>query len=161
MTPEKFKVLPKVRRRILIAKDVLLRIKLKQFKPGVGYKSFNTKLTNCNTDVRNAISANKIKCEGCAKGGIFFSAIALKDSMNLGAARSALISWGNSFMLEEFTQRQLDLIETAYENIVFTDSCSYQQHQRAKKFGDKYNNRDERLKAIMKNIIKNEGTFKP
>ena len=39
--------------------------------------------------------------------------------------------------------------------------CSYPKANRAKQFSVRHDNRERRMAAIMRNIVRNEGTFVP
>ncbi len=64
-----------------------------------------------------------------------------------------------------FSNAQLALIECAFEQWTTANSefgyISEEAQFKASEFGFKYNDAKERFIAIMRNIVKNEGTFKP
>jgi hypothetical protein len=174
----KFASLTKAQKRVAIAKDVLLQLRLEHINAVSGvYLDFPEAKQNdvgeCLVDSDAPVSAvyNVRDCDVCAKGALFLSAARVKkgktmrdlmithDSGNVDA--NALND--NSivrYLSDIFDDQQLWLIEAAFEQ---NDMRSMKDIEAG---GDylRYHlddSEDERLRAIMLNIIENKGTFKP
>lgn len=114
---------------------------------------------------------NGVGCEVCAKGAVFIAHVLRFDKLNLDDVNNFLDDNRAACFVEEkvitksvssyFRKKTLDQIEDAFEayciNGPFFDSsydkalASWQAH---------YPYAENRLAAIMKNIIRNDGTFK-
>jgi hypothetical protein len=164
----------KAEKRVEIARDVLKQIKIGRLIPKKGTwvaSEYNEVLiekeTNSKLEVRDVIK-NK-KCNTCALGSIFISAIDKFDKLkvkDLYRYRSLEDFNICSFETEDifkylkrfFSNEQLGLMEMAFElrdgyfskiinpNLVI-------------KWGEQYHNSYDRLRAIMLNLIRNKGTF--
>lgn len=107
------------------------------------------------TDLQQAFA--KTACKVCAKGAIF---VALVSRANHAPIRTFAMREriDDELMVDRITdvfdEAQADLIEDCFEGFGVAGS-----------FGDTYWNQfddyDERLRAILENIIRNNGTFKP
>jgi hypothetical protein len=140
-------------------------------------------------DLRDVLKTKVAHCEVCAKGAIFISAVNKYDNCPITSeyienSKSAFqypfmndggdilsrdlngISQQSPVLLRYFSQRQLDVIEYAFEQgragflESYTDKEIKEKYQ-AVEFGQKYWNTTERMRAIMQNIIENKGTFRP
>lgn len=114
------------------------------------------------------IESKPASCTCCAVGAACASAIRLfnQDSLSGNLEDGFELPGydeGSAILSKYFPLAQVDLMEAAFEQR--TDShhadASDAALQRAVEFGDEYDNDTERLKAICKNIIKNQGDFKP
>ena len=112
-------------------------------------------------DAREVI--NKLeKCEACALGNMMLSHVRVFDKISLeeidGERDSITDTLGNYF-----EKNQLDLIEVAFEG----EMCGWyiyptEEFDKAvENFTQKYSDVKKRLRAIMINIVRNDGTFKP
>lgn len=132
-----------------------------------------------------------IKCVGCARASLFISAIKFKDKLSLGQARKATFGYkqgtATEYLSEDFSREQQALIECAYEgNTHFGFELLQHMPERkgrefarqrslASRFRKKIKKRWQNWKSaarrpefnsyvlimICKNIIINNGTFKP
>jgi hypothetical protein len=158
---------------VLLAKDVLARIKNKQIIPERTY-FYASDLPFINADLKDVYESHFEKnnaCNACALGALFIAEIIQKDNF----PRKGL-------NLTNFTKRIVDvigeeqaiLIETAFEVGGDEIWCNEERLQekrnhlilngkwdQAIKFGRSYTYKRERMRAIMNNIIKNEGEFIP
>lgn len=174
-TNAEFKKATKSQKRVMIAQDVLAQLKAKRYIPESGvwveprYKS--GKMGNEEESVQKLFAEKNItKCNVCALGAMFMSCTNMNNNTTVDdlddectGMLGDLIS--DNYKLSNglnriFTYQQLALIETYFEN-----GDGYFQHQdidydHLDKFSVTYNE-DERLEQIMKNIIENQGTFKP
>lgn len=134
------------------------------------------------TEARDLLLNNTIKqCSCCALGGLFLGCTLYNNNTNLTqfAHASADISdylthfGGDTIsngLTKIFSESQLRLIEQTFEGdegIVQSDLCdddgiAFPKYSDASaQFYKTYPNPKSRLIAIMKNIIKNNGTFRP
>ena len=169
-----FNRLSKSQQRVAIAKDVLLQLRKKRFRSKLGSYVRIPNLWGVEDNYRQAnecILDGSATCQVCAKGALFMSHvmktnhISLRDVDDIGEYKI-------KERLKMFSIGQLDLIECAFEKRVIEDGDrilrdyndineSYTSLSKsAIQFGRKHKKAD-RLSAIMKNIIKNNGTFKP
>ncbi|RJQ25016.1 hypothetical protein C4577_06435 [Candidatus Parcubacteria bacterium] len=166
---------------VAIAKDVLKWIP--KYKD-IGHSRYMQGDITCLKDKEDSQAQKHTKeivknCGVCALGACFVSYInvfnKLKisdiiddcggyfegDPLTIDLEREGLIK---DKLLKAFSQTQLDLIEAAFERddltIDWQDSTSSSMEE-AIEFGERYNDSRERLRAIMKNIIKNNGKFVP
>ncbi len=159
--------------RVIIAKDVILRLETKNLLAAKGafLKEGSFDVLNLYTSrisLKNYLNKNdRNSCVVCAKGALFCSIIGRNNKMTIGAMVNGnggnnLYSGGHQRLLEYFSREQLDLIETAFEGKSYLNICNAKTLQGAIYF---YNANLEshynRLVAICNNIIENQGTFKP
>lgn len=162
MTPEE--------KRVEIARDVLAQIRMGQFKAGMGYmqvfpvddNKYTHEFYGC--QLNTAVKKGEVRCEGCADGALFMAYVMRYNHLNVKTANTDVSKeYIKSRMRRLFSKDQLDLIETAYERCVIhgDGNISKELARRTISWGTRYDNREKRLKAIMRNIIRNNGTFKP
>lgn len=148
----------KAEERVLIAKDI---IKLIAAKTAIRACS-GTYLTargsddsaaSFNRDARTLLKTAPL-CDVCAKGAIVYAMVRRHDKLQVPIGRSltlhlqstAACSDGEPYVTQLFGPLALNQMESAFEN---HDWRVY------------YSEDDDRLDAIMRNIIANKGTFKP
>lgn len=172
--------------RVQIAKDVLALLKKKKISAEHGvYLSTNDPAWDAlpvDVNPEKKVEAPK-KCEACAIGLCFVAALnryndlKIKElSVNLGTVfkrgqrhECTQLSVEREHMVEYlapwFTTKQLDMIEHAFEGIDFARVSNKNEIARLEEFHRKYagdmSAANDTVIAIMKNIIKNKGTFKP
>lgn len=167
-----FKKANKKRKIVLLAKDVIERINLKQLKPttGVVCRLEDKRDVKSTDNIKNILP--KIKnCECCAKGALFLGYIGRVNEMTVGEIEdeSSHNSAEMQKLLKIFDDYQLSLIETAFEGhqVIARDSkrewieIEEEVFERAVNFYENYRFPKDRLIAICKNLIKNKGTFIP
>lgn len=182
-----FSQLSKSQKRIEVVRDILIQIRRKVFKVIKGqYFDFDVTteaLVNVTEDLdtcqlNDLVGQKKVKCTGCAKAGLFLGYIDKTNHLNLRQAKE--YTFENEAIIRRlkplFSKNQLDLIECAFERSIVDeadntylsvwDSDKYKYRrteiaEKAIKFGKKYQSNEERLKAICKNMIKNNGIFIP
>ena len=176
-----FSKMTKPEKRIAIANDVLMRLRTGKFKAEAGeYISIDSDFSDMER-AQKVIKAKETTCTVCAKGALFCSDVALENKLTLDELKNetgvSTTNYGNpknKQLLAIFSVQQLDLIECAFEtsNCSRANLLSTEQINKAIEFGNKYQPEDDwgddvrksdkdRLQAICKNIIKNNGTFKP
>lgn len=167
MKKEIFNKLSKSEKKIAIIKDVLLRLKKQNIVAERGdfmkipylFEGKN------NFNLKDFINNKETKdCEVCAKGALFCSWVGInneftsKDNVNAeNDSKSILV------MSSVFTLKQLSLIETAFECKYFpwNEKLTDKEIDKCSDFGEKYQEDGDRLVAILKNMLKNNGVFKP
>lgn len=157
---EIFRAATKSEKRVMIAKDVLEQLKLKRIKAkGGAYVEFPNSVGIIN-DVKNKTKQvcellEENRCECCAFGSMIISDILINDKVECGEIKaSGFLIVGETRLRKYFSYDHLRLIERTFEGWECIGSPS-------RKFHDKYTDDTKRLIAIMKNIIKNKGTFIP
>lgn len=173
---KKFPVLtpPKVKAeaRVAIAEDVIetLDVGRMYVSSGTGYHRLRDwakgvfgkyEATALSLRVRG-----KTRCTVCAIGAACLSAVGLyNDAQQLEDETLGIYGPDSDNMRDVlarwFTRVQLDLIESAFEKDYFGIDANGDALRRAIKFGERYLGDEERLRAIMGNIIDNDGTFRP
>lgn len=164
---KEFQKASKSKQRVMIAEDVILQLKLNKFSGKSGtYLTTNKNVLQDNESLQDILLVPDVKCEVCAIGGAFASCIRIKNEFILDGnfTISSYLQEGQSMgdnpmrnVLEEyFSDNQLELIEDVFENRYNGENNS----DKISNFYNKYPDDTDRLKAIMKNIVKNKGTFK-
>lgn len=164
-------------KRVAIAKDVLKHIKAGSLVPNRGAYFISNEVREAQMEIpyEETVELQGLlqgkTCEVCAKGAIFIADIIKNDDF----AVNYWIDIDDGDMMCNrlegiFERGQLDLIECAFEGGIISDETNILRSHlentpladKAEKFFNKYNGDPEKvLTAIMKNIIKNDGTFKP
>lgn len=162
---------------ISLAKDVIAQINCGKIKPEagvyldlVGEDNYHTNSFEPvkNIELQAIIKDPVVSCEACAIGSMFTCDI-LKNN-NFKVRTSELNDVDNDTKMrcrlrKIFTSQQLHLIEMAFEagnyNYMIFRGVTVSDKEAAYAFGKKYRSDKKRLIAIMKNIIKNKGVFKP
>ena len=182
-----FKEASAAEKRVLIAKDVIAQVKAKKIKPGRGaFVQFEGD-HNIDAFCRELFLKDQIKqCECCAIGGMLvsctlYSKTSAENFNGICAYRNfnGICAYLDGFpseggitgVLEKlFSISQLRLIEQTFEcdNGFVKSQHNDQRGKMFPKFSFKssafcgrYPKTKDRLVAIMRNIIKNNGTFKP
>ncbi len=160
-----FKKLSKAEKRVAIAKDVIAALKAKKYIAETGdYLDINYSSDNYDSNInQELLCSNDITCKVCAVGALFTSKVIISNNFDSDYVPS------DDVMRDElsayFSKNQLYLIEAAFEGWE-TDEYSKSEiiltlknndHMR---FHRDYDTND-RMIAIMNNIVKNKGTFKP
>jgi hypothetical protein len=161
----------KAEQRVIIAKDALAQLKAERFiaQAGVyvGAELFDDleKRSDFNDDAQAKpllLKKETVPCRVCAKGALFLSAVRKYNKATIDDIACDVMTVAENI----FGKKQFDQIEAAFEQWEETKSNNYEDSDgipapKAYAFGMKYNDDTERLEAILKNIIKNKGTFKP
>lgn len=177
-----FSRLNKAEKRIAIAEDVLAQIKLGTILAQKGtYLQANAN-SNCslsysklkNQQLNSLMQTNQVEYTCCGIGSLFVAKINKTNHLKFGEVGTNDLATSIHDKLKSiFTGNQLNLIEAAFETEVINDNNneleSYGEYgcyntklaEKAIKFGEKYESDKDRLIGIMKNIIKNQGEFKP
>lgn len=185
---DEYKKMTKAEKRVAIAQDVIAQIKCETYVPQSGvYVDIDTseKSDDIGQDLDDIeqksadllITEGMVQCTVCAKGAMFMSHIrkdsdtcTLSDAME-GQDENVI----ENRLTDTFSEEQLDLIESAFESdgSFYADNHDEDSYDddgdfspgslgnKAQKYGSRYNDDQKRLLAIMRNIIRNKGTFKP
>lgn len=164
-----FNKLSKQEQKIKIVKDAIAQIKIGTFIAKKGdYLSINNLDLYKEISLQSVIGTVKYTCECCAKGAIFASCV-----MNVNKVTNQDDFYSENFQKNKlkkwFSAKELDTIETAFEGMIIEDSTGTLEDKNlepkqlaidAMKFGCKYKTEEEKLLAILKNIVK-YGKFTP
>lgn len=148
----RFKAMTKARKRVAIAKDTIEALNARKIVAKCGvYLAHDAELNGDKLP-------NDYACKACALGSMFVGLTTrVKDLSVKGHQCRSHITEDLS---KYFSDIQLDMVESAFEQREMGWAHSYKTRP-AKEFGNKYSDSDDRLRAIMQNIIDNNGTFKP
>jgi hypothetical protein len=169
----KFKKATDAQKRVLIAKDVLARVASRQYRVQAGqWIALGTWFDRRREPAQNLLLEGET-CAGCALGGLMMSCTVFNNKMvtdnfqhyDIGRkvkSKRPIPNGLNTF----FSNEQLRLIETAFEKGLGFDGWgrafnNSAQAEAAVAFGSRFRGERTRLLAIMRNIVKNKGTFKP
>lgn len=188
---KKFKSSSKAQKRVLIAQDVIDRINLKQYKASNGNWLSVYEAENYKEQFQTAVIENKVTCQCCALGGLMASCVVFKNDLTVEQTEyksdycDIFASEDDVIGIKGiFETKQLELIELAFEkgkgfykldskeNKEDVESGWLDERQiinlkkkpKAKDaiaFGKRFRSPKQRLLAIMENIVKNKGEFKP
>jgi hypothetical protein len=174
----------KAEKRVAIAKDVLRQLAAKKYRATPGtYCQLREhdakKLDRCSNDQLQGALPQLRSCAVCALGAAFMSAVAKFDNLSICGANLGLAE-GDFYVrtspnrglifshLEKFfSRRQIAEIECHFEgwakqyDSMDPDSAFMAGSDRAVAFKRKWRSPGRRLAAIMRNIVRNEGTFVP
>jgi hypothetical protein len=170
-----YKKLSPAERRVAVAKDALLNVQKDFWNPLGGYVYVNLDEEICvEHDMCSWLPGNA-KCQVCARGALFLGALNKFNSWN-PHENHARVKYGEEYFKyidpESFgdveknlwSSRQIAEIEYVFE-LERLGGAVYQKWNNdevelVKQWGKRYNTPKSRLIAILKNIIRNKGTFK-
>ena len=158
---------------VAIAKDVIAQLRLERFRAKTG-QYIGVILDNSvyNEDYHEALKESFQKhfkenkgttCEVCALGAAFVSMVNIENKCSI----DEVICQHNMFdrLEKHFGADNIALMESAFEGSCMDNSpngtnLSIDMLDVAGKWGNKYKDNDKRLRAIMLNVIRNNGDFK-
>lgn len=159
-----FNKLSKPEKRVAIAKDVIIALKAKKYIAKSGdYLNLNSKSgkdlfgVNINQEL---LCSDDVTCTVCAIGAMFTSKVAISNNFDDYRPSDNEM---RSHLSKYFSMPQLHLIESAFEgwekgSTSISGNIPNDNHMI---FEEKYPNDNDRMIAIMENIVENKGTFKP
>lgn len=167
----RFKRMSKARKRVAIARDVIEQIRIRKIVP-----EEKTWVNVCEwkngrpegEDLRQALIKAK-ECSACALGAIFVCSV-FRDPGERVSGISNTYYYEHEVggaddihnkLRKYFTNKQLRMIELAFEEgngWAFTEDS---RDEDAVRFGMQFSSPAHRMEAIMNNIIDNNGTFNP
>jgi hypothetical protein len=163
----KFNALPSAKKRVAIAKDVIKALDAKVFKPRCGfayvYFDCNSSVSRLRELVDNdqrlfgSIGLDELRaiesCTVCALGSMFIAHSRLGGDVSV---KDAILQNYEDKLEGYFELSQLDLIENTFESRCSDDDV---KDAGIRAFAREHKSADARLRAIMKNIIDNDGEF--
>ena len=167
---KEFQKLSKKQRRLAIARDVLSQLRAKKFIAQTGIYLRADDLKNEEAaepvDLQCFLLQTNPQCTVCGIGAAVCSLARLGDEVQYGSEGAFRDNTDYHGKLRPvFSEKQIHLIEWAFEGRETTDEAydflSTKERLSAEKFFTKHPNTDKRLAAIFRNIVKNNGTFKP
>lgn len=153
----------KSQRAVEVAEDVLKQLNKRKngyLASGMGYLQTKYDLTSAEGSLQDHLDGiQEGGCEVCALGALLLSKARLYDDVPISNDGICITDCLNG-LTTVFSQRQLNLIEAAYEGgRLDYDNSSLERSAVA--FGEKYRDRKARMRAIMQNIVENQGKFVP
>lgn len=174
---KEFRKLSKEKQRIAICQDALQQIQKGIFIPTertyVQDGVFSDLIGE--TETQQCLLTSNTRCQACALGSLFLSGVRFKNSVsgneleeydNYGIKNyfNGLFDSSNLSLVECAFEKDEAFASGAYQRVYNYDTSKYVIHEitiKAIDFGKKYKKPKERLVAILKNMIKNKGVFKP
>jgi hypothetical protein len=165
---------------VAVAKDVLKSLRYIKAKQGYRYVRGSrsaVKLAQNGADSKKTAQELKKTCNVCALGACLLSTVTLynkfdfNESLRVDRTGKTILDTDSDRVVKRlssvFSREQMALIEMAFERN--NHSGAIWDHrvndtvvgQRAEAFGRQHRSPRERLRAIMKNIVKNGGKFVP
>lgn len=142
--------------RVVLAKDSLGQMRVGRFLAQSGNYVSNRIGTDNETADQKFFTGKVAPCNVCAKGALICSIIRKENEFS--GSIEALSENVEKVLRRFFGKRQGDLIEAAFEGW----GTEYTGTAKTIAFYERFQDSDKlRLKEILKNIIKNNGTFKP
>lgn len=155
-----FAKMNKFRKRVAIAKDVLMRIEKKNIKPNNG--TFG-EIWGYGCSLQEAINSES-RCEVCAKGALALSWVGNFNEYDEFNRFNENLNYKNAYpeeLLKIFGRNLLDAIEIAFEGKRFswhTEDISREEKDAIEEYACSFsNNSTDRMVAVFKNIVKNKG----
>lgn len=164
------KELTKAEERVRIARDVIAQLKAKKYVAVVGtyaaiwndekYEEKFEGLVNPQEAVRAAQ-----RCDVCARGALVLATIDRYDRLELMSLadiedQAEDGADGGAYINRYFSPSQLIQMEDVYEGNPWHGSDWHLMDDLVNKWWDMYPEAMDRMEAIMRNVIRNDGTFK-
>ena len=151
--------------RVAVARDALKNLVPRHVKSGFSYIAYRGARVPAIDGGESCAIARTLqkKCDVCLKGALLLAAVARKNDFNFETAsvRNSTSLWVlHSGILDRlaglWSRQELDEMECAFE-------CypGYRGDDKANTFGTQFKKDSDRMVAILKNVIKNRGVFKP
>jgi hypothetical protein len=172
-------------KRVMIAKDVIGHLKVKNILPYKGKYFDGGPFPEIGETTKSKVSLQEVlpemkACKVCAIGGMFYSSIAINNKFKADVIDKNYGEIYSEFDGDEvkkklgrfFSNYQMALIETAFESEDFSEENGIYEMSKVKTLEfsrafyfctdkGKRINSQEAIVKIMNNIIENEGAFKP
>jgi hypothetical protein len=157
----RFNKMTKMQKRVAIAEDVIASVRAFKFRaePGTYFAMQNNDAIT--SDPQAIMQHEETVCNVCAIGAIFASKVKIGNKCTLNIDQKL----GDRSIIPNiksiFSEKELRIIEAAFERNAQDSIVPDDIEEKARKWHDKNHpmDDDKRLIAIMKNIIKNKGTF--
>ena len=172
-TNEAFEKASPDQKRVMIAKDVLLRIELRNINMKRGNFLSKRSLPLEKGSFKDMLNYYKRPvCDVCAKGALFCSIIGrvnnltIDELLSMDIMVSSFSDPAHQELKKYFSEEQIDLIEIALEGSSFLNIADYDDYGKAIDFHHNHfvesdSSAEYNMIAICNNIIENNGTFKP
>lgn len=169
-TTTKNKKLTKAQRRVAIAKDVLKWIPKSNIRRGSYITgSLPSELTpKPKEQLQKYIRDMTSRCSVCALGACMLSHVRLFDKLTVGEFGAiegnvvdAMRCDTTAVLSEVFEREQLAMIECAFEGYDHSCALNWKDARECESFAANVSDSKDKLRMIMKNIIKNDGAFVP
>jgi hypothetical protein len=173
---------------VKIAQDVLAQLRTKRYNACSVYvtlRHFDYDEIDMDESFQTIFQEDQdVTCEVCALGSVFVSLVNIKNEFSVWQVDQVDFSEITEALSGIFHQRDLYLMEYVFEragagaltsetlralpnepvtveNTVNGDEIIFSRSEleRALQYGEKYYDNSERLKVIMRNIVRNEGRF--
>lgn len=159
------KKLTKSEKRVLVAKDALKQIRAEKYMPTMEILFDSPPLTSLDRRILISSPESQLQpllkdqppCEVCARGALLLSTVRKFNDYTT----HELVFHKDENIRDLFGSDRIDQIEAAFECWRWTSGVPHTNSAKACRFGEGYSDPTERLVAILKNIIKNNGKFKP
>lgn len=168
MNTQDFNNLDKATQRVLVAKDALALLKADVYEPTHSCFTYIglSKTPKEGTSFQRALKRSNIdECSVCALGALMLSTVRKKNNVMYDPFYSDNPEYGDFSKVFKslFSKKQRIKIENAYElgSGYYASVLADGFDSKSVAFGQRYPNSKDRLAAILKNIIVNNGTFKP
>ena len=152
---------------VRIAKDVLKQLRLKRYvaTPGTYVNLNNIGFTSNDESFKKLFKTDKeVTCEVCALGSAFVSLVNIANKCSVGEMEEAYDNGMFERLSKHFGVNNVALMESAFEcramNSFGTDDMAYEVLELAAEWGRRFDDPTKRLRAIMQNVIRNNGDFK-
>lgn len=171
--PKTWSRMNKQEKKIALCQDVIAQIKAGILTINTGaYVNIPYFHLDEKVELNKQLLERNPYCSVCAKGALFITDIIKRNHYKITNTRYIDSHEIIDRLKNVFSENELDLIETAFELTVINTDNEYLSNgdednyggnytyvaKEAVKFGEKYDDSEKRLIAIMKNIIKN-GNF--
>lgn len=175
-TNREFEAASPEKKRVMLARDVLRSLDQERIKAQTGHyvngfesdsdssrAEFNEKLSSTGEadEIPLTIPMYGEDCTVCAKGALFVAKVDRLNGVTVGDFVSYADLDPSRFLLDYFSRRQLDLIEAAFERDRMSLDPYDSDAKAAIAFGSGYVSHAQRMRAIMENVIENNGEFRP
>lgn len=171
MIDEIFAALSDSGKRIAIAQDVKEQLRLKKLVASTGtYFRLRNYYGGEEVQLQDVIAKKQVVCEACIRGALFLSDVMkLNDYTVENTYEEGWGTWPERInaKVSYFSQSQQELMEVAFEGSAnFADRDVYtgqltEEGRRAMDFHSDYGDDEDRMIAIVDNVIENNGEFKP
>jgi hypothetical protein len=171
---EAFDRLPKAKQRVMIAKDVIKQLKAKKLIATQGtyirvkddiddlFRDFHGK-QNYNDNSFQETLKSIPQCKVCAKGAIFACTVMRRNQVKNNQVPGGTDDWGGGniapLLGNIFSPMQLRLIETEFEGHDIEATTFEGEIKPIMNL--RLNSNEDTMIIIMKNIIRNNGRFRP
>lgn len=153
--------------RLLILEDALKQLEGYTFKAADGYLAMTSLSSNLEPgryQLQELLKERRLLCYGCALGAMFLGYVAEHNNFTVDVLSDGYCDTKTlyrkhvvSHLSKYFNDAQLDMIEAAYEG--WSDSAIEPRYVSA--WAYQYPKQSDRLEAILKNCLRNDGTFNP